>query len=210
MNAYHKYCDLLVLGHPRCGSASLASAFRRAGVEIGHERLLAQGMVSWWHTGFLHGHPTQKIFRKSAIDKPSIKAGAVWWYIRRPSDAIPSIIIENEFNERNNASFKHRHRVILEKYGLDISRATRFGAAAYSYLLWNQIAETLSDDKKPIKIEKPHLDHRLNTCGIFELPRINTTHGKFGRKKEVVSLTRILQDVDTETKRKILQIEEEY
>jgi hypothetical protein len=210
MDDAYTECDLLILGHPRCGSASLAMALRNAGLELGHERLLRDGMVSWWHVGFYQKDRTGYHFRRSARDKPALRTKRVWRYVRRPSDALPSIVVENEFNNRANASFQHRRRVIMQEYSIDIGSMTPHAAATYSYALWNELAASICSDATPIRIEKPHLEPRLSALGITELPRTNTTHGKFGQEKGHVSLEEFLHEVDRETQAKILEIENGY
>ena len=147
---------------------------------------------------------------KSARDKPALRAKQVWRYVRRPSDALPSIVVENEFNNRENASFQHRRHVIQKEYDIDIGSMTPNSAAAYSYTLWNELAAAICSDATPIRIEKPHLEPRLLALGITEIPKKNTTRGKFGHEKHDVGLEDFLREVDRKTWDKIVALENEY
>jgi hypothetical protein len=40
---------LRAIGHPRCGSAYVAQALLHLGLDVAHERLGRDGMVSWIH-----------------------------------------------------------------------------------------------------------------------------------------------------------------
>lgn len=183
--------EYLFLGHPRCGSAALAAGLTQAGLPVGHEKLEAAGMVSWWHTGF---HVDDHRFGKSSKIFPALQVGRILHYLRRPADALPSIEIENEQNGRDNNSFRHRARVINMTYGVDLAALTPAQAAAASYALWNRLATTISDAESPILVEKPDFSIVSPDLHAEALPVRNTTQKKFGVKKAERDLDYFLTD----------------
>lgn len=187
--------DHLFLGHPRCGSAALAAGLTQAGLPVGHEKLEAAGMVSWWHTGF-HGRDHR--FVKSSKSFPALEVKRIFHYLRRPADALPSIQIENEQNGRDNNSFRHRARVIKQAYGVDLAALSAPLAATASYVLWNRLAASLSDAPAPILVEKPDFSIVSPDLHAETLPVRNTTQKKFGVKKADHDLEHFLTDAPAE------------
>lgn len=136
---------LLGLSHPRSGSKSFANALSESGLDIGHEILGCDGMVSWWHTAGFSKPDNKRLFyckRSQCNIKPLILVHL----LRSPLDAIPSIILENEFNNRNNNSFRHRSTWIMKRFGVDLSGEERISAAIKSYVFWNLLIEDLKPD----------------------------------------------------------------
>ncbi|MEO8926169.1 MAG: hypothetical protein ABI306_03305 [Caulobacteraceae bacterium] len=101
---------LRVLGHPRCASAYMATVFTGLGLEIGHEKLLRDGISSWMHAAAdLHvpyGHNAS-----TGVDFAHTVA-----HVRDPADAVSSIMLENG----RSRSFNFRRLHILRAVGVDL------------------------------------------------------------------------------------------
>ena len=147
---------LLLIGHPSCGSKPLSQQLASAGLRIGHEKLGDDGICSWWLTsqrrpalnGFSHNTKTAK-----NILVPEL----LCHFIRDPLAAIPDILAENETNQRDTASFKHRRDVIKRKFQVDIANQEPLTAAVLSYVYWNRFAEEANPDVT-IRVEKMATD----------------------------------------------------
>jgi hypothetical protein len=122
---------LEVIGHPRCASGYMAGVFARHGVEIGHERLLRDGISSWMN-----------VVRDAQVpygDSASLGHDYVLTVIhaRDPAQAIASIILENGVE----ASFDFRRQHILRETGDDIAAyPSAVARAVASYVGWYEIA----------------------------------------------------------------------
>lgn len=188
---------ILVLGHPRCGSRSLSREFSEVGVDLGHEVVNADGMVSWWHTGRHLGTTTQGLERFNISRNPERNATPelILHYVRNPADAIPSIIVENESQDRLNNSFRFRTTVIKQQFGIDLSTLSPRDAAVSSYVYWNRIASSLSHLDSPILVERPNLNDIGMLNGIRDDAQdvghqahvLNRTIHKFGVDKPTMS-----------------------
>ncbi len=128
---------LRVVGHPRCASGYMATLFNAYGLQVGHEKLLADGISSWMHVvtdlhmpyGDNASYNTD--FRKTVV------------HVRDPRDAIPSIVLENGIVP----SFNFRRLHILLATGEDIARhRTAIGRAVSSFLHWHTMAMRLAPD----------------------------------------------------------------
>lgn len=190
---------LALIGHPRCGSKSLAKYLTKTGLQIGHERLNNDGICSWWLTA--RRNPDNKGFLYQTKDvKANVIPDLVCHFIRNPIDAIPSILIENEFNQRDNNSFRYRREVIKRHFGIDMAEHEALPAAALSYVYWNKLAEQAVPDLL-IKVEDmaddllPIIDY-FSLSTITKIPRLNTSVKKFGvSEKTAVDSETLLQTV---------------
>ncbi len=176
---------LVLIGHPRCGSKSLAQYLSRAGLATGHERIALndEGLCSWWLTA--NRKPALGAYLyKSKTDNRLLKPELVCHFIRNPLDAIPSIIIENEFNQRNNNSFKARQQTIKRKFSVDLADYDALTAATLSYVYWNKLAEQAVPDLR-VRVEhmetdlQPIMEYYGLTAGK-NIPKLNTSATKFG------------------------------
>lgn len=178
-----RWMGFLFLGHPRCGSRALSKMLFAAGLHVGHERPGPDGSVSWWHTGRLIRRALWPSFSHGAGDDGEIwLAGRIFHYLRDPREAIPSIVLENEFRGRDNNSFKVRRRVIERRFEVDIGELDALGAAATSYALWNKIAEDLATDGR-VFVERPELSDPPAHLAPIPLLRRNDSERKFGTLK---------------------------
>lgn len=187
------------VGHPRCGSAALSAGLKAAGIAAGHERMDKDGTVSWWSTGMFRQPGKVKFFRTGkAQEQKLVFPDHVYHYIRHPAPAIPSILVENEHNGRENNSFRFRRTVILKHFGVDLAEMPEIEAAAASYVHWNKLAEQASDSATPILIEKPDFSFIDGAGQLAELPVRNTTERKFGVAKAEMTLEDILSKTSKE------------
>ncbi|WBU54301.1 hypothetical protein [Paracoccus sp. SCSIO 75233] len=177
-----------IVGHPRCGSRSLATAFGQLGLKVGHEKLERDGIVSWWNTARYQGDHS---FKDPRLYPSEFTSRVIGHYIRNPIDAIPSILIENQFRERKNNSYQFRQWILSKEFDVDLDEMSPLTAAATSFVLWNDLAAKISDLDQPILVERPdtrQLQAMLGGALPFtgkeiKLPRENTTARKFGVDK---------------------------
>lgn len=128
---------LKVIGHPRCASAFMAVALSAHGLEIGHERLLRDGISSWLH---VVQDATIPYGDNASID---VDFDHTLVHARDPFEAIPSIMIENGVP----ISFDFRRQHILRETGVDIAAyGSALDRAAASLVLWYEIAMTQKPD----------------------------------------------------------------
>lgn len=183
-----RWARLLFLGHPRCGSAALSAMLKCAGVRVEHERLGRDGAVTWWQTGRRLPETIWPAFARGARDQREIwLGGRIFHYLRDPRDAIPSIVLENEWKMRANPSFQLRRRKIRERFGIDIGELDPPTAAATSYALWNKLAEDLATDGT-VLVERPELPNVLPGTIISKLRRANSSMRKFGTPKPEIDI----------------------
>lgn len=165
------YCPLLILAAPRTGMRHLSRYARSLGFDIPQETTIG-------HHGILSSSLVDTVFnidencvepRATRLLKPGV--GFVWntgldpsrrYYvadmvarlIRNPFQNIPSLILENEADNRQNASYIQRRRVIEKYFGVDIEAChNEWERAAQIYLLWNRLIEDKIPAVKTLKIE---------------------------------------------------------
>ena len=102
---------LRVIGHPRCASNYMAHLFAEQQVEIGHERLLRDGISSWMHAVQDLNIP----YGDNATCAVAFDRTVA--HVRDPADAVPSIMLENGVG----ASFNFRRLHILRATGTDLA-----------------------------------------------------------------------------------------
>lgn len=188
----------------------MATVLSSNGLICGHERLERDGMVSWWHTG---NHLDGFEFKNGKNHPSNFSVDVIGHYIRNPIDAVPSILIENEYSGRKNNSFKFRCMLLRRWYGVELSDMDPLAAAATSYALWNDKAASISVLDSAIKVESPNLSQLIEKLPAnsecrerdmtVEPPRLNTTDVKFGIKKEKYSKLEILKSVNGDTKKSL-------
>jgi hypothetical protein len=123
------------LGHPRCGTGFAASLLQSAGLDVGHERVCNNGIVSWMLAG--------ERYRNPFYDALGSLEGYrnIFCVARSPLASIPSIIPEN----RIRRSFKWRMNVLKEKTSEDplqdpATRGNQMARAVLSYTLWFELS----------------------------------------------------------------------
>jgi len=134
MSCIHQREDFFVgLGHPRCGTGFTTSLIASAGLDIGHEFVRENGIVSWMLPAERYRNPFN-----DAIG-PLASFPNIFCIARSPLAAIPSIIPENHARE----SYKFRRHVIRERFGADHFAALRkhgpVSVAIASYTCWFEL-----------------------------------------------------------------------
>lgn len=194
------WARLVFLGHPRCGSASLAATLRSSGLQVGHEKLGLDGIVSWWHTGRRMPKTGWPVLTPSTRHSSrALIAGKTFLYLRNPRDAIPSIVLENEAKGRENNSFRFRRHVLNENFGIDIGDLDAPLAAAASYALWNRLAE-MGANCGHVLVERPDLKTALPGLELKSPRRINTSLEKFRTAAPAIDLKETAARVPSEVR----------
>ncbi len=127
--------SLLVVGHPRCGTGYAASVCGQLGLDVGHERLGADGISSWMFAVDAEDNPY-------AADPVARTRRALAWKhlvmpVRDLASAAASVIRETEHAPPSYA-FRREH--ILRHTGLDLDRlATPLERAVRSVTAWARI-----------------------------------------------------------------------
>ena len=126
------------LGHPRCGTGFAANLLAASGIEVGHERLGRDGIVSWMLVSEREAVPWGDALG------PLGGYRRIFCVARGPLAAIPSIIAEN----RKRRSLKFRNKVALERTGAAIGAETddpreQVALAVASYVIWYEMALAL-------------------------------------------------------------------
>lgn len=159
------YRDLLLTGHPRCGSGYMSKLLDHFGLEVGHERMGKRGISSWMFAVEDERNPF-------ALDRLSVSRrnkhfGAIVHFVRDPRTAVPSILRENRHAEKSYA-FRRRH--IQGAFGVDLDAAQgEVERALLSYVYWNEIVERQHPDLR-VRIEDAELETRafLEARGWFD------------------------------------------
>lgn len=123
------------IGHPRCGTGFTAGLLRSSGVQVGHERLGRDGIVSWMALSGRESVPWGHAIGPLAEDF------RLFCIARSPLAAMGSILPEND----NRRSIGWRATVIWEKLGVDMFShsevpQTGLGFALASFAYWYRIA----------------------------------------------------------------------
>jgi hypothetical protein len=169
---------LLILGHPRCGSAFAARAASSFGMEIGHEMMGRHGMASWM---FAVDDLVAPFGRGYGLAPMNCSFKMVIQHLRDPFDAAPSIMIENKVGP----SLVYRRQHIMDAFGFDITSLERpLDRAVASYLFWNKIVE-LRQPKFVFRIEKD-----LDRLGQF-------LHKEFGETVPLLQKRKMLEKANT-------------
>jgi hypothetical protein len=120
------------LGHPRCGTGFTASLLNLNGVDVGHERIRSEGIVSWeiaslrsqlpWGDGVTEFLPDSKIFLVA----------------RSPLAALNSVLIEC----LQTRSIGFRAAVIFEQTGVEIFAESeqRTPEIQHDYMSWSVLS----------------------------------------------------------------------
>lgn len=134
MTCIHERKNFFVgLGHPRCGTGFTASLLSLNGLNVGHETVQKNGIVSWMLPGEKYRNPFY-----DAIG-PLAAFPNIFCIARAPLSAIFSIIPEN----RVHPSYSFRRVIIQQKFGQDYLGGESVNAeimhAVVSYTLWFEL-----------------------------------------------------------------------
>ncbi|MGB3516787.1 MAG: glycosyltransferase family 25 protein [Elainellaceae cyanobacterium] len=133
--------DVLCVGHPRCGSGYMSQLLSAFGLEVGHERMEAQGISSWMFAVDDARYPYGK--DKYARSRRYTHFRQIIHHVRSPLDAIPSLLVENQYSE---TSFAFRQKHIQRYFGLDLATLSPMDAAVATFIYWSRIIELMKPD----------------------------------------------------------------
>jgi hypothetical protein len=165
---------ILIIGHPRCGTSSIAKYFNTMGYNIGHEIIKTNGISSWMMAVESHNYPWG-----GALNKNTYVFDKTIHLIRNPFNSFPSIILENKYSVNNN-SYKFRKKFINSILSIDLTPYEHddLQLAILTYIYWNQIC-TLNNPDYIIKIENLNDLEIFNTDNkILKLVQSNKTIDK--------------------------------
>lgn len=131
--------SVLCVGHPRCGSKYMSQLLGAFGLEVGHEKMEAQGISSWMFAVDDRWYPYAK--DKYARSHRYSHFRHIIHHVRSPFDAIPSLIVENQHSE---TSFEFRRKHIRRYFDIDLVDLSLIDAAVASFVYWNRIIELMN------------------------------------------------------------------
>jgi len=150
------YRDLLLIGHPRCGSGYMSKLLDYFGLEVGHERMGGRGISSWMFA--VEDEQNPFALDSQSRSRRNTHFGSVIHFVRDPRTAIPSIIRENRHAEKSYA-FRRKH--ILSAFGVDLDAAqSEVERALLSYVYWNKIIERQPVDLR-VRVEEAEAATRV-------------------------------------------------
>lgn len=154
---------LIIIGHPRTGTAYTGELLKSFGLDIGHEKMGKDGIVSWMFNVYdLHNPFYKNNYAKSRFFSTF---DHVILCVRDPYTAIPSIIRENH---DAYISLKFRQKHILKAFGIDIFAIhSPIEQAIAVYYYWSKIALEKNNPEIITRIEKDDqkLFNYLESCG---------------------------------------------
>lgn len=169
MPCIHSSASFIVgIGHPRCGTGFTASLIQTSGLDVKHERVGKDGIVSWMLPGGQYRNPFG-----DAIG-PLNDFRNVFCVTRSPLQAIPSIIPENN----HGASLRFRRRILRGHFGencIKNPRANRVRAAVETYTKWFELCLSF----KPsliFRVDVPEDDLLLSNLVGAEITRSDGVH----------------------------------
>lgn len=143
------------LGHPRCGTGFAASLITTNGLDVGHETVGQNGIVSWMLPGEKYNNPFY-----DAIG-PLARFKNIFLVARSPIASIPSIIPEN----RRGPSLRFRRTILRERLGHDpiggVSSANDITRAVASYVNWFELCLRF-DPQLIFRVDHEEDDARLS------------------------------------------------
>lgn len=132
---------ILGLGHPRCGSGYTASLLSALKLDVGHEEMKTDGIVSWM---FASDHEAPWAKNEGARSKAFKHFEYVIHHVRDPREAIPSIIRDNIYSP---PSYQYRKNVIKQNFSIDMDTFdSHLERAVVSYIYWNELCLGLNPD----------------------------------------------------------------
>ncbi len=146
----------LVLGHPRCGTGYSAELLKSYGLNIGHERMGADG-ISCWQYVIKDDLPPFSQKDLNNKNRNHHKFNKIIHTIRDPFTALPSIYYTETPHGANPKHWSYKcviqsHNWRKEKLGLDDINPFEF--VAQSFLNWNELIEKEIPDIL-LQIESP-------------------------------------------------------
>ena len=129
----------LIIGHPRCGTGFMSKLFTKNNLEVGHEKMGANGTSDWQYA-----IQDAKCFPWTSGVRINYQFDKTIHNIRDPFTAIPSIVFTEtpDFGEQSWRTVSEQFR---RKY-VKFPDTNAFENAAHSFLGWNQIIENQNPD----------------------------------------------------------------
>lgn len=140
--------ELLVIGHPRTGTGYMSKLLCSYGLDIGHEKILANGTSNWMYAVIDEHYP----YGVQGWQDKTFKY--IIHNIRNPYDALPSIMGENQ--QQQSYLFRKKH--IFQRFGIDLDQYNPHEKAVWSFLLWNQMITELKPD---IVVRVEHCENEI-------------------------------------------------
>ena len=160
LNYYNNHIDnailkkILVIGHPRSGSGYISALMKAYGLDVQHEKMGNDGIVSWMFTVYDLNNPFY--LNKYAKSRYYSSFKNTIMFARDPLDTIPSIIRENNASE---ISFKFREKHIFSNFQISLqSIGNDLKKAIESYYLWSKLS---IEKNKPNIIVRVEYDDML-------------------------------------------------
>lgn len=167
------------LGHPRCGTGFTASLIAKNGLDIGHETVRQNGIVSWMLPGEKYDNPFYDAIGPLAPFKN------IFLVARSPIASIPSIIPEN----LRGPSLRFRRIILKERLGRDpiggVGSASDITRAVASYVNWFELCLGFNP-QLIFRVDHEEDDARLSDylgCEIRREPGIHRNSRPDVRKK---------------------------
>ncbi len=131
MNPNHQ---VIIIGHPRCGSAYLATLFSAHAYDVRSEEWGEDGIASW--TLAINPKDLQALKAAGGLRRPvGVENKYIIHHVRDPIQALPDIIEEDQ----NRASYDYRKKILLTKYQVNLDDYLPLDRAAISFILWNKM-----------------------------------------------------------------------
>lgn len=178
-----EYKDFLCIGHPRCGTKSIAYYLSKMGHNVGHENMGKDGVSSWMLAVEDESYPWGNIKEKFRYYFKN-----VIHVVRNPFNAIPSIILENKYSH-GNKSYEFRKKHIKRVLNIDLpdvdfnnlSLLDETELSIKTFIYWNKICE-LCKPETICKIEDISTLQKFNTKNII-VDTVNKNSNKLYGKK---------------------------
>lgn len=140
---------ILGVGHPRTGSGFLSETLKSLGLDIGHEAMGDDGIVSWMFAVYDLNAPWA--LNKYARSRFYAHFAKTIKHVRDPYTAVPSIIRENDHAP---LSLAYRRKHILKHCDTDLERHPNpVEKAALSLVLWDRVADRVNTIDHVFRIE---------------------------------------------------------
>ncbi len=150
--AIHK--KILAIGHPRTGSGYTSALLKAYGLDVGHEKMGEDGIVSWMFTVYDLNNPFY--LNKYAKSRYYAAFDNIIMFARDPFTAVPSIIRENNSAE---TSYDFRRKHILKETNIDLNTFENdLEKAIENYYLWSKMA---IEKNKPSLIIRVEYDDKI-------------------------------------------------
>ena len=140
---------ILVIGHPRTGSGYISELLKAYGLDVGHEEMGEDGIVSWMFSVYDLNNPFY--LNKYARSRYFASFENIIMFARDPLTAIPSIIRENSASKISLA-FRVKH--IKKNYKINIQEIEdHLEKAIEIYYLWSKLVIENNRPSLVVRIE---------------------------------------------------------